>query len=1138
MNEPIFSEPKQKRIYQKLNNLVGPGAAGFFQDICRLMELEPPLEATTHFVGHALREIESSLRDILEPLARPKVNNPNNLQCPHCKNKFPQPNQAPSHRDEINAILAFLQIEDEEIAQTWLKLTNKRKELGLHKRAHRDDLSAPRPMNSNFRDFWTELLGVLDGILDRLETKYLYIRKELDQLLNKEAPEKKDLDSLRLNIPNSNAGLGYFFRELQHSEWLNHLWKEGFFKNLPTPSGAELTEVSNHPFWPQADYLVRMAQKKVEQDTLYKVVVEIFETQQISARVLESLIKIILELPLNQAAQLTQEAIYNFERQEYVYLISSDSLVKLIVNLAQNDKFEIAITLTREILGIAKIPEDKNTYRKFRTKIKTGDQLEGYYFNEILDKCIPCLLEVDALQTLNMLCSLLDRVISISESENSIWPDSTLDWQLNIDKEFHWSDYYEIEKILSDTLLSVAIKIAEYHPLYLEETLLALSKYDWCIFTRINFYLIYKYPNILDTYSVEYILKQDFLYSPDECYEYKILLQNQFNTLNISEKKLFLDWIDDGPPDFQVTVVGHENQIHKREWQRDKLCLIKEYLDDVWRNRYENLVSKLGSPSSLMPPVRHEAHILFESPLSREELSSMELSQLFSFLETWQPSGEVFTHSVEELAWELSKVIEGNPDRFLSRRDLFNDLRVEYRLSLIRGLSQTLQATENRIHEHFSWEELIQLCIVVLKEKNIELNNNGNTDGFVSSWNNTCKCICDFLIYGLRANQNLVIPFDLRCQVWEIVQLISRDPLLSPNFHESNNTLGSSYSGFLNKSRSRGLELVIEYAYWVVSNLQNCPDLQGFNKVHEAQDILDYHLVPGNDSALSVRAIYGRKFFHLLKIDLEWSQRNLELIFPHSHEHKALREAAWEGYIRTHPFKKDVFYILREEYKAAILRTQSSGYDTQQLQEHLLKAFLHKDITIEDPDDLLVDFLQQTSTLRHNYFLGLLSWYLEKKYEDLRVDVFDEVRKLWDWYIDMAISSSEPSIYISGLKYFCSCLICKGFDRDWSFDRLLQVMNITHDVTPIDDKEFLMCLSEIFLSQERGVIECLSLLAKGERGGFWFHSYQNQIKDILAQGIDSNSTETHQSSTDLINRLSAGGHESFLDLLSPNDSLT
>jgi hypothetical protein len=69
---PIYrlSDPRQTRTYERLARLVGPGPAAFFLDTCRLMDEGRPFRSTTHLVAHLLREIESALRDVLEPISR------------------------------------------------------------------------------------------------------------------------------------------------------------------------------------------------------------------------------------------------------------------------------------------------------------------------------------------------------------------------------------------------------------------------------------------------------------------------------------------------------------------------------------------------------------------------------------------------------------------------------------------------------------------------------------------------------------------------------------------------------------------------------------------------------------------------------------------------------------------------------------------------------------------------------------------------------------------------------------------------------------------------------------------------------------------------------------------------------------
>src|SRR5947208_6078501 len=126
-----FGDPRQERIYRLLG-LIGPGPAAFYRDACWMMSDANPLESTTHLVAHLLREIESSIRDVLETVtARPK-----------------------GHKDEIRAILAALEIpETDQVATAWLNLAGMDNEYALHSRAHRDALSGPRSLDAEFQQF-------------------------------------------------------------------------------------------------------------------------------------------------------------------------------------------------------------------------------------------------------------------------------------------------------------------------------------------------------------------------------------------------------------------------------------------------------------------------------------------------------------------------------------------------------------------------------------------------------------------------------------------------------------------------------------------------------------------------------------------------------------------------------------------------------------------------------------------------------------------------------------------------------------------------------------------------------------------------------------------------------------------------
>src|SRR5262245_55415816 len=95
-----FNDPRQRSTYERLLRLVGPSAADFYKDACRLMSgsIQPPLAATTNLVGHALREIEGSLREVLAPLAEPEQESPEVSE-----SEAPVTEEKNKHADEIKS---------------------------------------------------------------------------------------------------------------------------------------------------------------------------------------------------------------------------------------------------------------------------------------------------------------------------------------------------------------------------------------------------------------------------------------------------------------------------------------------------------------------------------------------------------------------------------------------------------------------------------------------------------------------------------------------------------------------------------------------------------------------------------------------------------------------------------------------------------------------------------------------------------------------------------------------------------------------------------------------------------------------------------------------------------------------------
>ena len=60
--------PDQARLADQLSQLRLPDSATLYRDACRLMEAPESLASTSHLVAHLLREVESSLRQVIRPI--------------------------------------------------------------------------------------------------------------------------------------------------------------------------------------------------------------------------------------------------------------------------------------------------------------------------------------------------------------------------------------------------------------------------------------------------------------------------------------------------------------------------------------------------------------------------------------------------------------------------------------------------------------------------------------------------------------------------------------------------------------------------------------------------------------------------------------------------------------------------------------------------------------------------------------------------------------------------------------------------------------------------------------------------------------------------------------------------------------
>ena len=1100
-----FTDPRQERIYQNLL-LLGPGPAAFYRDACRLMATDPPFEATTHLVAHSFREIESALRDVLEPITE---------RTERIAKK--RGTSSEEHRAEILAILKALEIpETDPIVQAWLSLAGK-SDQSLHRRAHRRALDAPRPIDKEFREFFNNMETILDSVLQKLKTRYSTYFQLLDELLCKPCPSEKDVKLLRNNVPQNLVTLGYFFDKLTSPAWLKPLWKAGYFRYPPEPDRDDERGTIVFPPWPESRYLARMA-AEVPNEVL-EIILEILETGNV--RVHEDLVDAALAMPPELAVQLVEKAKVWASLPYQLFL--PEKLGSLVAYLAKGGEVDKALELARVLLK--PIPSTQTEVeleiggQKYRFPSEPQAQFDLWQYEQILKKDLPVLVQEAGIKAFDMLCDLLEEAIQLSGKEAPPEDYSSI-WRLAI--EDHEQNRHTLKDVLVSAVRDTGEQIARADPSKVPNLVQALETRPWKVFRRIALHLLRQFPNAAPNLIVDRLTNQSLFNDPSIQHEYRLLLKECFGMLSPNQQELILGWIEAGP---------EEMESYRKIWQRNLLSLIQSQLPPNRRNFYNRLVAEFGEPEHPEFVSYITSWVGPTSPKSVEELSTMSVDGIVQFLKSWQPSGEVFGPSPEGLGRQLSTVITENPERFASGAMKFEGLDPTYVRALLWGLWEAI-----RNGRKFDWGPVLRLCQWVMKQPReipgriVEISN-ADPD-----WGWTRKTIAELLHEGFREREGM-IPFEFRPLVWEILYQLAEDPDPTPE-HEARYG-GSNMDPItlsINTTRGCAMHAVIQYALWVRRHIEGLPDAaerlaRGFGEMPEVREVLDKHLDPTIDPSLAIRVVYGQWFPYLVLLDRSWATNCVDKIFLPRDSERQFWDAAWGAYIMFCRPYGDVFDILRNQYEIAVERIEVTSRDVQSsserhLAEHLMVFYWDGKLDLEDL--LFTKFWDRAPDALRGYALEYVGRSLYEMKEEVPEKVLKRLVMLWEKRCRLAASS--PENHKHEMAAFGWWFASGKFDDRWAIEQISEALKIADKV--VVDYIVVERLAEITPQLPLQAVEVLAAIVRGDKEGWGILGWREEARDILEKALTSSNAEAVRKAEEIINELLAKGFLEFRDLLS------
>jgi len=1120
-----FSDSRQERIYRRLL-LVGPGPAAFYRDACLLMTAKRSLSATTHLVSHLLREIESALRDVIEPAISKSS-----------KSAEKKASNEQQHRKEIEAILKGLNISvDHAVAKAWMRLADESSEYRLHRLAHRDALSSPRPLDSSFLNFWQDMEALLDIVLDRFEARYLESHKLIDSLIAKETPTIEDAKVLRDNIPNNLASLGYFFDKIGVS-WSKPLNKVGFFKKPIEPIYDYETDSYRIPPWPESRYLARIASE--EPEIVLGIAENIPDTE--NDHIHDDLIDIALRVPPKLSVILARKA--ELWLKSHFRLIFPEKLGALVIHLAEGGQVDEAVALAAKVLKVmpdSRASDKDSNGDSFRLPPKPEIYFDEWHYQEILGKNIPRLVEIAGEAALSMLCNLLNDAIRLSKRKESEreWEDYSFIWRPQIDGH-EQERGRDVQDLLVSAVRDAAESMMNTKP---KEVLNIIDRYKYRVFKRISLHLRRKWPEIDMAGTAQILTEFDIFEDPHMQVELNQFLEDLFDELPKETQEAYLLFIDGGPKldnwvDFVSKRTGNKPteediQRHARRWQYKHLWPIRAYLKEDRLTQFSELREEFGElDESEFRPFRMSTFWGPTSPKSLEELRSMSLDELIDFLKSWETSDGWERPSKEGLSQTIKQLVLSDPEQFVLNFGKLEDLPPIYINAILAGINEVIKKNIK-----LPWDNILHICKIVIKKSSGD-SETSDVDDNGHSWSSRCWTVIDTLSSGMEESEN-GIPLELRSAVWEILEPLTHDPDPTLEYEaEDGMSHRDPLTMSINTNRGKALHAVLVYALWVQKQLRDLKKVtkpRGLDEIPEVQQVLDFHLDTDVEKSLSIRAVYGAKFPLLFLLDEQWATENVKLIFSPEEHLQKLHDAAWDAYVTYNRAYTNVFDALLEEYRAAVERMSSIPSEKSSmanpeahLAEHLVVLYWQGKLKMGEPESILKKFFEKASDDIKGHAIEFVGRSLSSTEGEIPENVLARLMGLWENRIAAHAGEGISPVEILPFGWWFTS---SKFDDSWAIKQLLEVLKITKKIEP-DHRvlEKLASLSKTFPNES---VQSLGLMVEGDHEGWRVHSWREEARTILLNALQCGEETPREAAEDLINRLCAQGYLDYRELLS------
>lgn len=1095
---PRSRTPRQDRIHRRLG-LIGEGPQSFYSDVLQIVNGDVRLASASNTAGHLLRELESALRDALEPITQHRAVA---LKLTQAKN----PNaDHPSQPDEIGVILSVFGVsETEGIGADWLDIATG--EVRPHKVAHRRQFNRPSPLDQDFVELWKRFESVLDVILEQFESRYVDLYGPIDALLAKPEPSSADLDYLGKHLPNNPVIRFHFFETLSDPGWLKPLQQRRYFRDPPPALVDESKKTTSFSPWAPPLYLQRMAALPECQQQVLEIVLDLPDSDNFYVH--DGVVKVIEILPAHLSVQTVPQLVRWLGLAPPFGLLP-ERLGQLAVALAKAGYVVESLEMLRALLVVNQEETKSPSGKRWRSP---SGRIQDYEYAQVLRKSIPQFLDLAPGATFEMLVALLDEALQAGSGngDSLSWI-----WRRSIEQA-NRGNSYKIKDLLIDAVRDAALTLCRAQPARLRSMIAQFEGRPDSVWHRLSLFLLVQLPEATPDLVEQCLLLKDRFDAWRENPEYVLLLRSAFSLQKPEVQSAILAWIDAGPDREYLESLGPEVAVaSRRRWQDRRLRVLKGGLPREWERRLET-----DHPSEQEEePEDGAIWVGRESPLTPTELRSMPVAEVADYLRSWKAAPGWRQPSAEGLGTVLTSVVAENTAGFADAASQFMGLEPTYVRSFLQGFTEAIKQSKS-----FRWRPVLALCEWVVAQGREPEGDQRDWDRD-PGWSWSRKAIAGLLRAGMDTEAN-AIPLEDRDLVWRIIEPLTWDPDPGPE-RDASREPESGFDLAINSVRGEAMIAAIRYGVWAKKR-SSIEETGGFTQLPELQTCLEQHLDPAREPSIGVRAVFGESFPVLCWIDNGWAWMSAERIFATGPA--LLREAAWANYLKWNQAYDGVFRPLIPFYSEHVRQlTPEDGapeYEsaTNGLVHHLM-AFYWRGVDGVDP--LIDEFLVRASAGTRNVAFDFIGQSLGGPDHPVPPEMQDRMRRLWER--NVAQSAESTPLGNAALEPFGWWLKSGNFDLSWSLKQAEAVLALGATLEP--DHVVVEYLEAVAKERPLEAARILAGLCDNMKDEWSIHGWIDHAMTVLATVMASGNADAVNQARAVSNRLVARGHTRFRGLL-------